>query len=339
MSKSKQKARGRAPRVPRPRWPLALLALALFGGAGAWWRWQREATPPRGSAPAFAVPDPPTTEMEPAVREALVQSHRRVLADPGSAEAWGWYAAELDVHGFLGPAEPCYRQARALAPEDIRHAYNLAILLEKLGGEPEEVLELYRLVADRQPDFPPVHMRIGLVLAGKGELEAAVAAYQTALRQDPQLQIARRSLGRAWIELEQFARAVSELGIVAASAPEDGPTQAALSQAYLGLGDTERSAAAGERARTRVDTLTMQDPLNFIVVSLGRSAYLANGRVDGRFASGDFAGAVEDLKIVLRTRPNDPKVHERLAEAYQRLGQGALAQQEQAEARRLRAAK
>jgi len=329
----------RKEKTPRARWPLALLGLAILAGTGFWLLRQSGAIPPQGSTPGFAVPDPPTTEMEPLVRDLIVQTRRNVLADPGSEEAWGLYAAVLDVHGFLEEAEPCYRRARSLAPEKVRHSYNLAILLEKLGAEPEECIELYRFVAQRQPDYPPVHTRIGRILSEKGEHEAAVGAYETALRLDPQLHIARRALGRVWIELGQFAKGVAELESVAAAAPEDGPTQAALSTAYLELGDTERSMAARERARTRVEALSLPDPLQFLVVRLGRSASLASARVDGRFAEGDFAGAVEDLKIVLHTRPNDPKVHERLAEAYLRLGQSELAEQEKAVARRLRGAK
>lgn len=309
----------------RRRRPLAVLALVLLGGAAAC----KESAGP-------AVPDPPTAPMEPLVRDLLVQTHRNVLADPASEEAWGTYAAALDVHGFLEAAEPCYRRARSLAPEKVRHSYNLAILLEKRGADPDSILELYRFVAQRQPNYPPVHTRIGRILAEKGDLEGAVAAYETALRLDPELHIARRALGRAWIELEQYPKAVTELERVAASVPEDGPTQAALSPAYLRLGDEERSRASGELARTRGDALQLPDPLNFFVVRLGRSAMLAHDRVNGRFAEGDFAGAVEDLKIVLHSHPDDPALHERLAEAYRRLGQSALAEKEAAEARRLR---
>ena len=325
--------------MSRGNWTLALLALALLGGAGFWLLRERGTIAPGSGARASAVPEPPSSPMEPLVREALVQAHRKVLAEPGSDEAWGLYAAELDVHGFLQQAETCYRRARELAPEKVRYAYNLAILLEKVGAEPDSILELYRFVAERQPIYPPVHTRMGRILTDKGELVAAVAAYETALRLDPKLHIARRALARVWIEREEYAKAVAELERVAKNAPEDGPTQAALSLAYSSLGDTERAEAAGERARTRDDTLILPDPLNFLVVSLGRSASLAYARVDGRFADGDFAGAVEDLKIVLHTRPNDPEVHERLAEAYRRLGQAALSEQEKAEARRLRASR
>src|SRR5262249_51559568 len=130
--------------------------------------------------------------------------------------------------------------------------------------------------------------------------------------------------------------AKAELERVAAKSPEDGPTQAALAQVYRQLGDAANADAAMQKSRDAKDLLVLPDPVEFLVTKAGRTAKMASSRAAIRFADGDYAGAVEDLKIVLRTHGQDPKVHERLADAYQRLGQAELAAQEVAEAKRLR---
>ncbi|MFN0007661.1 MAG: tetratricopeptide repeat protein, partial [Planctomycetota bacterium] len=154
------------------------------------------------------VPDPDTTGMEAPVVEIIRTGRGRVSRDPDSGEAWSFLAAVLDIHGFPRDAETAYRRALELAPNDPKLPYNLAILLEDRGGDPDEIVGLYRRFAQREPKFPPVHFRIGGVLARKGDLAAAAEAYRTALSLDPQLTIARRSLGQVLIALDEAGRAI-----------------------------------------------------------------------------------------------------------------------------------
>jgi tetratricopeptide (TPR) repeat protein len=180
-------------------------------------------------------------------------------------------------------------------------------------------------------------VRIGHCHSQRGDHAAAAAAYRRALALDPGLSIARRALGQALIQLEDYVGAQTELERVAALVPQDGPTQAALARVYAQRGDEARALDAANRARGQRDALTLPDPIRFQVAQQGRSSRLALERLPGRIAEGDYAGAVDDLKLVLRTRARDPKVHEQLADAYQHLGQKGLADQELAEAKRLHA--
>jgi protein O-GlcNAc transferase len=313
---------------------IAVASIVLGAVALVWWN----GSSPLRSRPANAVevPNPATTGYEAPVQEIVAQARRGVLDNPSSADAWGWLAAVLDAHRFFEHAEPAYRRALELAPDDPKLTYNLAILLESRGADPDESLRLYRNFAQREPKFPPVHVRMGHDLVIQGRMEAAAEAYRAALALDPQLTIARRALGQVLIVLDDTAGAAEELQRVAAAAPEDGPTQAALAQVYTRLGDEARAAEAMRRGRELPDKLSLPDPVQFLVTQQGRSARQASTRAASRVLTADYAGAVEDLKIVLRTRSEDPRIHERLAEAYQHLGQSALAGQQLAEARRLR---
>lgn len=313
------------------------LCVLLAAGGALYWSSRPAALPP--SAPAaipFDLPNPPVGDMEQPVREIVAETRLNVLKSPRSADAWGWYAAVLDAHLFYDEAAPCYRRAHELAPQDVRYSYNLALVLESIGAAPDEGLALFQRVAEQQPDFPPVQVRIGHCHSLRGDHAAAAVAYRKALALDPNLVIARRALGQALIQVEDFAAAQTELERVAAAAAQDGPTQAALARIYAQRGDEARALAASERARSLRDVLTLPDKIRFQVTQQGRSSRLLLERLPGRLAEGDYAGAVDDLKLLLRTRARDPKVHDQLADAYQHLGQKGLADQELAEARRLR---
>jgi predicted Zn-dependent protease len=321
----------------RPKLVGVLAALAVIAAIAFTVLSKRSSSPTgtsRGSA--VDVPDPDTSGMELPVVEIIAESRARVLQNPNSGEAWGSFAAALDAHDLFRHAEVAYRRALELAPDDLKCAYNLAIVLQSLGADQEAVLDLFRRFAEREPGFPPVHVRIGIVLAEKGDLQGAARAYRRALELDPQLTIARRSLGQVRLAMDDAAGAVEDLERTAKSAPQDGPTQAALSQAYARLGNEAKGLEAAARARGRGETLSLPDPARFLVTQQGRSEKLAMSRAQGRMKEGDFAGAIEDLKIVLRTRPSSPGVHEQLADAYERAGRKAQAEAHRAEAKKLR---
>jgi len=164
---------------PRARRLALLIVLVLLGGGGLLW-WNRSRAASGAARAALDVPDPPTAGLEVPVQEIIAQARTNLLARLGSADAWGWYASVLDAHELYAEAEPCYRRAHELAPSDVRFGYNLALVLESLGADPDRSLELYREVARQEPTFPPVHVHIAYNLSRKGDLEGASAAYQTA---------------------------------------------------------------------------------------------------------------------------------------------------------------
>jgi Tfp pilus assembly protein PilF len=321
-----------APRLHRLRIPIAIAAVALAAGGFLAWRTIRTRPSP---APAIEIPDPKTTGFEPPVQEAIQQTRQAIVDRPTSSQAWAAFARVLDAHKMNAPAEVAYRRALQLGGEDPELSYNLAVLLDS-RGEVVESQERFRHFAQLTPNFPPIHFRIGKGLSVAGDMNGAAQAYRRALELDPNLKIARRGLGQVLVSLGDLQSAKTELERVAATPPLDGPTQAALAQVYRRLGDAEKAEAAMQRSRDAKDLLALPDPVEFIVTMAGRTAKMSSSRAAIRFADGDYAGAVEDLKIVLRTHGEDPAVHDRLAEAYRRLGQPELAAQQVAESQRLR---
>jgi Flp pilus assembly protein TadD len=321
-----------APRRHRLRIPIAIAAVALAAGGFFAWRATRTRSAP---AAAVEIPDPKTTGFEAPVQEAIAQTRQAVVDRPTSSQAWAAFARVLDAHKMSGPAEIAYRRALQLGGEDPELSYNLAVLLDS-RGELVESQQRFRRFAQLSPNFPPVHFRIAKSLSVQGDMPGAAQSYRRALELDPNLKIARRGLAQALLSLDDLQAAKTELERVAATHPQDGPTQAALSQVYRRLGDADKAEAAMKRSRDAADLLALPDPVQFLVTKTGCTAKMASSRAAIRSADGDYSGAVDDLKIVLRTHGEDPRVHERLADAYRRLGKTELAAQEVAEAERLR---
>jgi Flp pilus assembly protein TadD len=319
----------------RPRVWIAIVAALVLALGAAGFLWRRSAQARAQSALAASVPDPKLTGLELPVQEVVTQARQDVLDHPTSYKSWAWFATVLDAHHFSKMAVVAYRRAFELGPEDPSLSYNLAILVESMG-ETSEGLARFQKFSQSFPTFPPVHFRIGRCLALQGDMEGAAKSYRKALELDPNLSIARRGLGQVLFALDDPRSAKAELERVAALSPNDGPTQSALAQVYRRLGDAAHAEDAMQRSRDAKDILVLPDPVQYIVTKAARTAKLSWARSATCIAEGDYAGALEDLKIVLRTRSQDPVVHDRLAEVYRRLGQTASAEGEVAEARRLR---
>ena len=72
----------------------------------------------RASEAEIQVALPDMTEMEPQVESRLRERREAILANPQSAEAWGRFGMAAHAHDLWDDAEPAYRKAQELDPED-----------------------------------------------------------------------------------------------------------------------------------------------------------------------------------------------------------------------------
>ena len=81
------------------------------------------------------------------------------------------------------------------------HAYH--------GDQPEEAEQLYRQIVERDASRTQAWFRLGNLAATRGELEAAIEAFDTALAQQPELHRARhnRALAQLRLGAQELARA------------------------------------------------------------------------------------------------------------------------------------
>ncbi|MCH7591644.1 MAG: tetratricopeptide repeat protein [Planctomycetes bacterium] len=304
---------------------LALLVLAVMFALHRGGMWPFDALDATASITDVppgkpVIPALDTTNMQPRVARLFDETRRRVLDQPHSAQAWGKLGAVCEVHVLREQAEVCYRRAHALAPDDFRWTYFLAIVLDALGRDTQESIDLYREAARDRPRYAPLWFRFAETLAGRGQLELARDSYRKALEFDDTLAIAHYGVGQILLKLGDSQAAVHHLERASTLAPNDGPTMAALAQAYMRIGDDPRALRASDASRRLSPDLALNDPVRGMVHALGASSNVCYDRAVQLLKSGRPQEALPYLRTLERVRPEDPKVRLWSAFAHLRLG-------------------
>lgn len=305
-------------RSPTARILIAVAALTAATGAVV--------LVPRLLAPDLPEPpEPDLAAVEPGVTEAVRAARAALADDPDSAERWADYGATLLVHEFHAEAAIAYGAAAALDGDDYRFPYLEARSLWNLDpeaaearalraadlnpgyapahllagqlaedrGDPEAAKARYREVIG-SPDGvrtapaneAAARFRLGRLLAGDGDLEAALPLLERA---------------------ETLA-------------PQSGAVAAALARVYRRVGDPERARAAAERARGLEHDLMISDPLMDQIQNLARSVV----GMERRAFAAEGAGRPEVAELLLRemleSRPDSADLYYNLGNNLSRQG-------------------
>ena len=276
----------------------------------------------RGPEGPASVPDPDLNGMEPQVIELLERTRRALVADTGSATAWGEMGTAFDAHGLKTAAESCYREALSIAPEAFVWSYLLAIVREIQGAEAAEVVERFEQAQALRPDYAPIHVRLGDALSLRGEHEAAEARFRRAIELQPQSAVAHRGLGQILLALGRPQEATEPLARAGELEPRDLAAYTGLAQAWMRLGQPDRAAQVIERSRGLEPVSVFDDPVYARqVFSRGISSSRLFNRALAHIRDGRYAEAIEGLERVLAARPDDASAHYWIGTAHQRLGQ------------------
>lgn len=288
------------------------IALVLAGGLAAC----TDAPPPR-------IPDPLLDGMEQRVAGLLRRSRETVVAQPYSADAWGTLGAVYQAHRLLTEADRCYLRAIELDPGDFRWIYLRAVTREVAGAGAEELQRLFGAAARRRPNYTAVQVRLGDAMSSRGRLHAAREAFERALHLDTDLSVAHRGLGQVLLALGDVGRGVSELERSVTLDPRDGSAWAALARARNRAGDPAAATVAAERALQLGDSAgAISDPVfEEEIVGRGASGMRSLARAGQKLRAGDFAGALEDLRVADETHPEDSVVQYWMGNAYRGLQQ------------------
>ena len=266
--------------------------------------------------------------MEPLVVRVLKETRQAVLDDPGRAEAWGRYGGALHAHKLHREAGRCYERAAALDPEEFEWAYLRAVLREAEDAPPEELARLFGSAAELRPRYAPLHLRLGQALSAHGRYEEARESFLRAIELSPELAPAHRELGQALLASGEPGRALDPLRRAAELAPDDAAVHSALGRARMLTGDEDLARHSANRARRLQAEHGFPDPVvEQRVRALGASARHWFARAELRLDRGDPAGAVRDLLMVEKVRPDDPDVLYLFGVAYRGVGDGDRAKE------------
>ncbi len=116
------------------------------------------------------------------------------------------------VRGDFDRAEPHYREALRIKPEDRVVMANLGSLRLHKGGF-EEAAALFRGVLRVEPGNAPAHYNLGNALTGQGLTREAIVHYRDAIALDPGLTNAYRALAWTLYELGDYAGAREQVRV------------------------------------------------------------------------------------------------------------------------------
>jgi Flp pilus assembly protein TadD len=184
----------------------------------------------------------------------------------------------------------------------------------------------------------------------------AAALFASAAELDPDFPKLQMSLGIARFNARQFDQAIAPLERAVAAAPDDLGLRSMLATSLLNTEAWDRAAEILRTDPERETNRSLQSAYGLALVRGGRGAEaerVLSGLVAERGDSAELrlllgqallvqgkpTEALEQLEVAARLAPDDPRVHDELGRAYQKLGRTALAQQELAAAKKLDAAR
>ena len=265
------------------------------------------------------VPDPDTAGAEPLVVAKIKQSRQQVIDQPDSAAAWGRLGMVFDVHNFVEAGLVCYQQAEALDREDFRWPYMSAVCMP--DASPEQRVEVLKRAHALRPRYAPAAIRLANELVQMGEWEAAQPLFAKALREPSVASHALLGLARIDFNQQRFAQARERLEAALSKNPEHAEVFALLAPTYRALGESELAATAAKKASERRRKTPLLDPARTEVMFEGTTAAQLARQGNRLRARGEFAAAIQKLRLSIEADPTNPMAHFDLGLALASLGE------------------
>jgi tetratricopeptide (TPR) repeat protein len=241
------------------------------------------------------------------------------------ASAYGDMGKLLLAAESFGDAEPCFLNASALNPTDVRWSYYLAHVY-RLQGESQKAASYFERTLTLRSDDVAALVWLGNVYLDQGRSVEAGPLFSRALTLDSRVAAARAGLGRVALAARDYEGAIGHLEAALALDSGASSVRYSLAAAYRGAGQNER-ADTQLRQRGSVQ-IAPPDPLMQDVASLLRSPVAYEGRGDRALARGEFPRAVAEFRAGLELAPDNLSLRQKLATSLSLTGdvQGALEQ-------------
>lgn len=247
------------------------------------------------------IPRPDLSSMQKTVREQMERLQATVEGLQGRESAtaseigkgFGLLGQAYHAFELFDAAEVCYDHALMASPGDYKWLYYRG-LVRNTKGKLEGAVADYQQAGDQKPEMPAIQIRLGNALLDLGLPDAARRHFSRALEYDPENAAVLAGLGRAEYALGDNPRAIELLEKALAKQPSAGTVHYALGQAYRRKGDVEKARRHLNQQNKQdvkfADELTFQ--LSMIKMSSAFEVTLDLARQKSGFSEEDFLGFV-----------------------------------------------
>jgi tetratricopeptide (TPR) repeat protein len=277
----------------------AALAVLLLA-AGAWW-WQ---TGTVQRAVMAALPPLPDLSAAPAMmRDRIVAADARARSRFGAADGLRQLSRLYHANGFPDEALQCYGALQQREPGEARWLH-LAALLTAGYGELDPALELWRRATTLDPAYTPARLRLGETYFKANRPADAEAAFNEVLRLAPTDAYALFGLARLDFEAQRWEAARQKLETVV------NRTNYTLGydlivNLYERLGQTERATAVRAAAKASGAYRDPPDPWFDDLIEDCYEPYRLGIAAGNLARNGDPATAVRLLQRAVEITPED----------------------------------
>jgi tetratricopeptide (TPR) repeat protein len=235
-------------------------------------------------------------------RYATVTKMLASPAPPGRelGTAFGEYGMLLHAAEYYDVAEPAYRNAESLVPDDPRWPYYLAHL-HRTEGETDKAMAAYRRALTLRPDDVATLVWLGRMHLDQGQPDQAEQLFARAQSRAPDVVAVQVGLGQTALARKDFARAAQHLEAALASDPRAASVYSPLAMAYRGMGQIDKAEVLAGQWRN--SDIAVPDPLKTeldIVLQSGLSYELRGVRA---LDAGDFETAATLFRQGLELAP------------------------------------
>lgn len=272
--------------------------------------------------PSIAPMAPPSLPdaalVDPDVRDVVRESTDAVLAAPNDALRWGRLGMTYAANGFEALAEACYRHARALAPDEPRVVYLLAIVVSQ-QSRLSEAIECLVDVQRMAPNYAPAWWQCGLWRLDCGDPRAALSDFQHARALAPSESVVAIGEAQAILDLGRTQEALDRLTEIRRTRPDTRAyVDRLLAIALQRLGrDAEAARLAG---RDHSAAPRGSDPWIQDMIPLTRGLSNSRRMATHLMADGRFTDAADVLERARTTHTDDVRQLRLLAQAHRGAG-------------------
>jgi tetratricopeptide (TPR) repeat protein len=221
------------------------------------------AAPARPELRPVVLPDlsrsDPGVQAQARERFAAATRKRDGGAEPSDlGTAFGELGMVLHAAEYNDAAEPCYLNAQALSPGEIRWPYYLAQLY-KSRGQMDKAEASFKRVLELRPDDVPTLIWLGRLYLDQGRPADADPLFTKANTLAPRTVSVLAGLGRVALARQDFAEAARQLDEALTIDPEAESLHYPLAMAYRGLGQLDKAQPHLRQWRNR--DILVPDPL------------------------------------------------------------------------------